>query len=98
MAPDGAGKPDMKEALAGFAARGVTRVLAAGGGALTAALLRDDLVERVAGFHAPKVIGGDGIPAALGLGITAVDQAPAFRRVVLMAVGEDVFETFAREA
>ena len=98
VAADDAGKPDLAEAMTALAARGFTRVLVEGGGELAAALLRADLVDRVAWFHAPKVMGGEGIPAALGLGIDRVDEAPEFRRVEIMEVGEDVFETYVRGA
>ena len=98
VAADRAGKPDMAAAMEALAARGLTRVLVEGGGELAAAFLRADLVDRLAWFHAPKVMGGEGIPAALGLGVEAVAEAPAFRRVAVMPVGEDVFETYAREA
>ena len=96
VAADGAGKPDMKEALRALAAHGLTRVLVEGGGELTAALLRADLVDRIAWFHAPKVMGGDGMPAALGLNIEALDEVPTFRRLGVMEVGEDVLETYER--
>ena len=98
VAADGDGRPDLTAAMEALGARGLTRVLVEGGGELAAALLRADLVDRVAWFHAPKVMGGEGIPAALGLGVESVDEAPDFRRVEIMEVGEDVFETYAREA
>ena len=98
VAADGAGRPDLAAVMKALAARGLTHVLVEGGGELAAALLRADLVDRVAWFHAPKVMGGEGIPAALGLGVESVDQAPQFRRVEIMEVGEDVFETYARVA
>ena len=97
-AADGDGRPDLTAAMKALAARGITRLLVEGGGELAAALLRADLVDRVAWFHAPKVMGGDGVPAALGLGVDAVDEAPEFRRVEIMEVGGDVFETYARVA
>ena len=89
---------DLTETMRALAVRGITRVLVEGGGELAASLLRADLVDRVAWFHAPKVIGDEGIPAALGLGIDALGEVPEFRRVEIMEVGEDVFETYAREA
>ena len=98
VAADGAGRPDLAAVMKALAARGLTRVVVEGGGELAAALLRADLVDRVAWFHAPKVMGGEGIPAALGLGVETVDQAPEFRRVEIMEVGEDVFEIYARVA
>ena len=96
VAADAAGKPDMTEAMRALAARGLTRVLVEGGGALTAALLRADLVDRIAWFCAPKLMGGDGMPAALGLNVEALDEAPTFRRLGVMEIGEDVLVTYER--
>ena len=57
---------------------GLTRVLAEGGGTLAAGLLRADLVDRLAWFHAPGIIGGDGWPAAQGFGIAKLADMPRF--------------------
>ena len=93
---DAYGHIDIAEALRALAARGITRVLCEGGGGIAAALLRWDLVDRLAWFHAPVVIGGDGVPAAEALGTTTLAVAPRFRRCSVEPVGEDVFETYAR--
>ena len=58
---------DLRALLAALARRGVTRVLAEGGAGFAAGLLRAGLVDRLAWFHAPAVMGGDGHPAAAGL-------------------------------
>ena len=97
-AADGDGRPDLTAANESARGAGHHAASVEGGGELAAALLRADLVDRVAWFHAPKVMGGDGVPAALGLGVDAVDEAPEFRRVEIMEVGGDVFETYARVA
>ena len=52
---------DLEEVLAALAARGITRVLVEGGAALAASLLRRRLVDRLAWFQAPLIIGGDGL-------------------------------------
>ena len=93
-----AGHTDVPEALRSLAARGITRVLCEGGGGIAASLLRAKLVDRLAWFHAPRVIGGDGIAAADALGFSTLAAAPGFRRVAVEASGEDVLETYERTA
>ena len=60
--------------MAALAARGLTRVLVEGGGALAAALLRARLVDRLVWFQAPLLIGGDGLPAVGALGADALAE------------------------
>jgi diaminohydroxyphosphoribosylaminopyrimidine deaminase/5-amino-6-(5-phosphoribosylamino)uracil reductase len=96
-APAGAdGDLHLPRALGMLAVRGITRVLCEGGSRLAAALLRDGLVDRIAWFRAPRVIGGDGLAAAAGFGIETPAAAPAFRRLAVETVGEDLFESYAR--
>lgn len=87
---------DMAAALKELGKRGLTRVLVEGGATLAAVLLRAGLVDRVAWFHAPMLIGGDGIPAVAALGIDKLADAPRFERIAVEAVGEDVLETLRR--
>ncbi len=93
---DDDGYPDIVAALRALGQRGLTRVLVEGGAHLAAALLRRDLVDRLAWFRAPRLIGGDGIPAAVGFGVDRLAQAPQFRRMAANSVGEDVLEMYAR--
>jgi diaminohydroxyphosphoribosylaminopyrimidine deaminase / 5-amino-6-(5-phosphoribosylamino)uracil reductase len=54
-------------------------------------------VDRVAWFHAPGVMGGDGLPAVRPLPLTTLSAMPRFRRVASRAVGEDWLTEFERE-
>lgn len=90
------GRLDLAAALAALGQRGLTRVLVEGGAGLAAALLATDLVDRIAWFHAPRIIGGDGIPAVGGFGVAKLAAAPRFERLSLETVGEDVLETLRR--
>jgi diaminohydroxyphosphoribosylaminopyrimidine deaminase / 5-amino-6-(5-phosphoribosylamino)uracil reductase len=87
---------DLTAALAELGARGLTRVLVEGGATLAAVLLRANLVDRLAWFHAPALIGGDGVPAVAPLGLEKLDDAPRFERITVEPVGEDVLETLRR--
>jgi diaminohydroxyphosphoribosylaminopyrimidine deaminase/5-amino-6-(5-phosphoribosylamino)uracil reductase len=95
-----AGSPgvDLAEALKALAQRGITRVLAEGGAQIAAALLRADLVDRIAWFHAPSVMGGDGWPAAQAFGVQALAAIPRFVRDAATPVGDDMLTELRRAA
>ncbi len=89
---------DLAQALGTMAALGITRVLVEGGASLAATLLRADLVDRLAWFHAPMLIGADGWPAAQALGRAGLAAMPRFTRTRSVAVGEDMLTEFRRAA
>ena len=91
--PDGTGNVDLAAALRRLAGKGITTVLAEGGGRIAAALLGAGLVDRLVWYRAPSVIGGDGRPAVAGLGVDALDAAPHFEKIASRPVGDDVEET-----
>jgi diaminohydroxyphosphoribosylaminopyrimidine deaminase/5-amino-6-(5-phosphoribosylamino)uracil reductase len=86
----------MAALLGALAQRGVTRVLAEGGAGIAAALLREGLADRLAWFHAPGVMGGDGLPAAYPLPVELLAAMPRFRRVALRPLGTDMLTAFER--
>jgi diaminohydroxyphosphoribosylaminopyrimidine deaminase/5-amino-6-(5-phosphoribosylamino)uracil reductase len=84
------------QALGELANAGINQVLVEGGAKLAAALLRADLVDRVAWFHAPTVMGADGWPAAQAFGVARLNEMPRFSRVATRFLGEDVLSEFRR--
>ncbi|MFZ3236897.1 MAG: bifunctional diaminohydroxyphosphoribosylaminopyrimidine deaminase/5-amino-6-(5-phosphoribosylamino)uracil reductase RibD [Stellaceae bacterium] len=94
--PDAKGRIDLAAALAALGARGLTRLLVEGGAELAAALLREQLVDRLAWMHAPLLIGGDGVAAIGTLGVSALADAPGFERISSETVGADVLATLRR--
>ena len=92
--PDGA--LDLVQVMARLAAHGLTRLLVEGGARLAAALLRDKLVDRLAIFRAPSLIGGDGLPAATGFGLERLADMPGFIAMDTIELGQDRLETFRR--
>ena len=88
------GHPDISIGLEMMAKRGMTRILVEGGGRLAAALLRAKLVDRLAWFRTPSLIGGDGYPAALAFGVEDLDEMPRFRRDRVVELGDDTLETY----
>jgi diaminohydroxyphosphoribosylaminopyrimidine deaminase/5-amino-6-(5-phosphoribosylamino)uracil reductase len=89
---------DLPAALAAIAERGITRLLVEGGAQIAAALLRADLVDRLAWFHAPGVMGGDGFPAAQAFGVAELSAMPRFSRVASRPVGNDMLTELRRPA
>ncbi len=95
--PPGAdGHIDAPAACAALAEKGLTRILVEGGGTLAAALLKADLVDRLAWFHAPSVLGGEGRPAVGALAHAALAEMRRFQPVARAAAGNDGLVTFRR--
>ena len=95
-----AGKPDgvdLRWTLEALAARGLTRILVEGGGLLAAALLRLDLVDRLAWYRAPSMMGGDGVPMAAGLGVESLSRIPCFVRTETLVLDTDLLENYRRK-
>ncbi len=87
---------DLARVMAVLAESGVTRVLVEGGAHLSAALLRAGLVDRLVWFRAPRLMGGDGHPAAMPFGIDHLSETPQFQRVDTVPVGEDLMELYRK--
>jgi diaminohydroxyphosphoribosylaminopyrimidine deaminase/5-amino-6-(5-phosphoribosylamino)uracil reductase len=85
-------------ALDHLGGRGVTRLLVEGGGHLAASLLRGGLVDRLAWFQAPLVIGGDGVAAVSGFGVDRLDQAPKFLQAAMAQLGHDRIDIYSLES
>jgi diaminohydroxyphosphoribosylaminopyrimidine deaminase/5-amino-6-(5-phosphoribosylamino)uracil reductase len=88
---------DLSAGLSALGAAGITRLLVEGGAQVAAALLRSGLVDRIAWFHAPAVLGGDAWPAVQAFGTDTLDAMPRFIRRRAAPVGEDMLTEFARQ-
>jgi diaminohydroxyphosphoribosylaminopyrimidine deaminase/5-amino-6-(5-phosphoribosylamino)uracil reductase len=95
--PAGSAGVDLAAALQALGTAGLTRVLVEGGGQIAAALLRADLVDRIAWFHAPAIMGGDGWPAVQAFGIETLDHMPRFRRHCVTSIGNDMLSEYSRQ-
>jgi diaminohydroxyphosphoribosylaminopyrimidine deaminase/5-amino-6-(5-phosphoribosylamino)uracil reductase len=89
---------DLTAALQALGKAGLTRLLVEGGGQIAAALLRADLVDRIAWFHAPAIMGGDGWPAVQAFGTETLDRMPRFRRHCVTSIGNDILSEYSRQA
>jgi diaminohydroxyphosphoribosylaminopyrimidine deaminase / 5-amino-6-(5-phosphoribosylamino)uracil reductase len=81
---------DLRDLLQKLAARGVTHILVEGGAAVHASFLGAGLVDRVAVFVAPKILGGDGLSWVGGSGPGRMADALALEDVRVERVGDDV--------
>lgn len=94
--PDG--RPDPAAVLSALAEAGITRLLIEGGGAVAAGFLKAGLVDRLAWFHAPVVVGADGIPAVAPLAVATMSDALRFDRLSMEQIGDDILEVLAIRA
>ncbi len=70
--------------------RGVSSLLLEGGAELAAGALRAGVVDRVACFVAPTIIGGDGVAMIDALSLGRLKDAPRLRDVRVSRLGADV--------
>lgn len=90
------GRVEPAAALRALGARGLTRLLVEGGATLAAALVRADLVDRIAWYRSDGVIGGDGLAAVGPLGLGSLDDMARFDRCDMTPLGPDLLETLTR--
>ena len=81
---------DLRAALERLAREGMTQLLVEGGGELAAALLRSDCVDEIHWMLAPRLIGGDGVPALGALGLRRLERARRFEAVEHRRCGDDL--------
>jgi len=89
---------DAAAALRALAQAGLTKILCEGGATLAAALLKADLVDEIVWFHAPALLGADGLAAVQTLGITALAAMPRFRLISHKHFGDDICSIYGKRA
>ncbi|MEE2921680.1 MAG: RibD family protein [Pseudomonadota bacterium] len=87
---------DVTELVRRAEIEGISSILIEGGGTLAASFIRAGLVDEIAWFRAPILIGGDGLPALGALGINALSEASRWRAVATERIGVDVLDTYVR--
>ena len=93
----GEGGLDLGAALRALGDAGLTRVLCEGGAGLAGGLLRAGLVDRLAWFHAPAILGADALAATAPLGVTLAGM-PRFERVAARPADVDWLTELRRAA
>ena len=82
---------ELEATLTELAQRGVTSLLVEGGATVLGSFLDAGLVDRVAAFVAPMVVGGAGAPSPVGgIGAALLRNALRFDRVTIQRLGDDV--------
>jgi len=89
---------DLNDGMTALAQAGLTRVLVEGGGQVAASFVRAGFVDRIAWFHAPAVMGGDGWPGVQGFGIEKLAMMPRYERYRVTPLGDDMLTEFKRLA
>ncbi len=83
------GRLDPGAMVAELGRRGFLSVLVEGGGRMHASFLAAGLVDEVRLFFAPKILGGDGVPAFGAMGLERMEQAFHLEEVTVERVGDD---------
>lgn len=94
--PAGTGGLDWKAVLAELHARGVGRLLVEGGARVAASLVGQGLADEVVLFHAPVVVGPDGVRALAGGALSSIERSPRYRLVEQAMLGEDQMVRYER--
>lgn len=93
---DGEGYTNLSIAARKLGELGLTRILVEGGAHLAAALLREDVIDRVEWFTAPFVLGDTGRPALKDMGLATLKDAQRFKAIATRAYDEDTLQTLVR--
>lgn len=88
--PAQGGRVAWRPLLKRLAAKGIVSLLIEGGAAVAASALKSNIVDKVAFFYAPKIIGGDATVMIDGLAIGKMAQAIQLKNLTVRKSGSDV--------
>ncbi len=86
------GHSDLDQALGRLAELPITSILVEAGSRLASSMIKNNLVDKLQLFVAPKLLGG-GTRSVLGLGIERMDELITFRKTCWEPVGNDLLFT-----
>lgn len=86
------GHTDLNEMLKKLGSEGIQSIMVEAGQSLASALIRERLVDKVACFIAPKILGA-GTRSIMGSGINRMDKILEFTKVEWQKVGNDMLFT-----
>ena len=93
---DKAGHPRIQEWTADLGRRGITRILVESGSTLAGNLLAANLLDRIAWFRAPKLMGNDGIAAIPPFGADKIEDLLQFQTILSKPLGQDRLDILER--
>lgn len=76
-----------------IAEREIVSVLIEGGAATAGRALAEKVVDKIAFFYAPKIVGGDGLPAVASLGVRDMKKSLPVRDMKVDKLGKDILVT-----
>lgn len=88
---------DIPHVLKKIADIGVTRLLIEGGGYTITQFIQSGVVDNIAHFHAPKIMGGDSITVIGGLKLANMIDIPTYTIVTTKIFGDDIFILYGRK-
>ncbi|MEO0881736.1 MAG: RibD family protein [Pseudomonadota bacterium] len=91
-----AGGIDLEYFLHRCVIEGINSLFVEGGGHLAASFIRAGLIDEICWFRAPKLIGGDGLPALASIGLTEMANTPNWSITATERIGDDILETYVR--
>jgi len=92
LVPKIEGHTDLREAFNRLGEKGITSVLVEGGRALSSALLRQGLVDKLHLFIAPKLLGA-GTRSVIDIGINKMSEIAELKEATWKQVGDDMLLT-----
>jgi diaminohydroxyphosphoribosylaminopyrimidine deaminase/5-amino-6-(5-phosphoribosylamino)uracil reductase len=91
VATDAQGQLDLTAVLAILAQKGVMHVLIEGGNGVLGSVFDRQLVDHVAAFIAPKIVGGKAAPSPVGgVGLGVMIDALQLQQVRVQQIGDDI--------
>jgi diaminohydroxyphosphoribosylaminopyrimidine deaminase/5-amino-6-(5-phosphoribosylamino)uracil reductase len=89
---------DLSEALFLLATRNITRLLVEGGPIISAALLRENLIDEAVVVQSPKELGVDAIAALQDIALSELLESPRLEVIERRTLGQDRFTRLFRRA
>lgn len=84
------GHLSLKQLINILGKRGIDSLLIEGGGTLNESAIREEIVDEVQVYLAPKIFGGNGMTPVRGEGVSEVSEAQEFKFYSVEKMGEDL--------
>lgn len=91
--PEQRGRSDVRAALVDLCRRGINSVLLEGGGTLAWSFFEAQMVDKIAIFIGPKLLGGSGSSPLAGLGVARMDEAITLEALHTEFIANDLLIT-----
>ena len=84
------GHLSLKQLINILGKRGIDSLLIEGGGTINESAIREEIVDEVQLYLAPKIFGGNGMTPVRGEGVSEVNEAKEFKLYSFERIGEDL--------